>query len=175
MTDLCGNRLLQNHVINTFCEIDLQSHFLPRLTNLPSQRLQCRANGSNVCRVSLQSCRRLRTHSSQKLLGSCLCTLTHSTLTNPRHYHRHTSHTQSRTPHIRESRASGRVPRIIREHLDLDNSRFSWSRDHTLAGPLWEGCRESRRCSKDTYPESYITRYTSIRRYSARRARACRF
>ena len=36
--------------------------------------------------------------------------------------------------------------------------------EHTLAGPLWEGCRESRRCSRDTYPESYITKYTSIRR-----------
>ena len=30
--------------------------------------------------------------------------------------------------------------------------------------PLWEGCRESRRCSRDTYPESYITKYTGIRR-----------
>ena len=29
---------------------------------------------------------------------------------------------------------------------------------------LWEGCRESKRCSRDTYPESYITQYTSIRR-----------
>ena len=28
----------------------------------------------------------------------------------------------------------------------------------------WEGYRESRRCSRDTYPESYITKYTSIRR-----------
>ena len=28
---------------------------------------------------------------------------------------------------------------------------------------IWEGCRESRRCSRDTYPESYITKYTSIR------------
>ena len=28
---------------------------------------------------------------------------------------------------------------------------------------VWEGCRESRRCPRDTYPESYITRYTSIR------------
>jgi len=27
-----------------------------------------------------------------------------------------------------------------------------------------EGCRESRRSSRDTYPESYITKYTSIRR-----------
>ena len=24
-------------------------------------------------------------------------------------------------------------------------------------GGLWEGYRESRRCSRDTYPESYIT------------------
>ena len=31
-------------------------------------------------------------------------------------------------------------------------------------GPVWEGCRESRRCSRDTYPESYTTKYTSIRR-----------
>ena len=31
-------------------------------------------------------------------------------------------------------------------------------------GPLWEGYHESRRCSRDTYPESYITKYTSIRR-----------
>ena len=29
---------------------------------------------------------------------------------------------------------------------------------------LWEGSHESRRCSRDTYPESYITKYTSIRR-----------
>ena len=34
--------------------------------------------------------------------------------------------------------------------------------------PLWEGYRESRRCSRDTYPESYITEYTSIRRKCAR-------
>ena len=27
-----------------------------------------------------------------------------------------------------------------------------------------ERCRESRRCSRDTYPESYITKYASIRR-----------
>ena len=29
---------------------------------------------------------------------------------------------------------------------------------------LWEGYHESRRCSRDTYPESYITKFTSIRR-----------
>jgi len=28
----------------------------------------------------------------------------------------------------------------------------------------WEGYRESRRCSRDTYPESYITKYTCTRR-----------
>jgi len=37
-------------------------------------------------------------------------------------------------------------------------------RDHTLVGPLWEGYHESRRCSRDTYPESYITKYSSMRR-----------
>ena len=29
---------------------------------------------------------------------------------------------------------------------------------------LWEGYHERRRCSRDTYPESCITKYTSIRR-----------
>ena len=29
-------------------------------------------------------------------------------------------------------------------------------------GGLWEGCRESRRCSRDTYTDSHITKYTSI-------------
>jgi len=33
-----------------------------------------------------------------------------------------------------------------------------------IVGPLWEGYHESRRCSRDNYPESYITEYTSIRR-----------
>ena len=39
------------------------------------------------------------------------------------------------------------------------------SRDRLRVG--WEGYRESRRCSRDTYPESYITKYTSIRRLSS--------
>jgi len=30
-----------------------------------------------------------------------------------------------------------------------------------------EGYRESRRCSRETYPVSYITKYTSIRRNKA--------
>jgi len=29
---------------------------------------------------------------------------------------------------------------------------------------FWEGYRESRRCSRDSYPESYITKYTIVRR-----------
>ena len=34
---------------------------------------------------------------------------------------------------------------------------------HTTAGDkLWEGFRESGRCSRDTYPESYITEYILI-------------
>ena len=36
--------------------------------------------------------------------------------------------------------------------------------DSGLVGSTdWEGCRDSRRCSRDTYPESYITKYTSIK------------
>ena len=35
------------------------------------------------------------------------------------------------------------------------------------AATLWEGCRESRRCSRNTYPESYTTKCTSIRRQKA--------
>jgi len=38
---------------------------------------------------------------------------------------------------------------------------FFLARDGLGVG--WEGCRESRRCSRDTYSESYITKYTSIR------------
>ena len=29
-------------------------------------------------------------------------------------------------------------------------------------GEVSEGCRESRRCSQNTFPESYITKYTSV-------------
>ena len=36
---------------------------------------------------------------------------------------------------------------------------------------LREGCRESRGCSRDTYPESYITKYTSTRRLYKHRER----
>jgi len=33
--------------------------------------------------------------------------------------------------------------------------------------PAREGCHESRRCSRDTYSEPYITKHTSIRRKTA--------
>ena len=35
----------------------------------------------------------------------------------------------------------------------------------------WEGYRESRKCSRETYPESYITKYTSIRKFHSFSAR----
>ena len=38
---------------------------------------------------------------------------------------------------------------------------------------LWEGFRESRRCSRDTYPESYITEYTLV--YADKTVRLCAF
>ena len=52
-------------------------------------------------------------------------------------------------------RAAGRDLLITSDRL-----RVGW-----LNG-LWEGYHESRRCSGDTYPESYITKYPSIRRQS---------
>ena len=33
---------------------------------------------------------------------------------------------------------------------------------------LWEGCQETRRCSRDTFPGSSITKYTSIRRLESK-------
>ena len=52
--------------------------------------------------------------------------------------------------HIRESRPDSGLG--FQENF-LDRLRVGW-----LNG--WEGYHESRRCSKDTYPESYITKYT---------------
>ena len=34
----------------------------------------------------------------------------------------------------------------------------------SVGSTVWEGYRESRRCSRDTYPESYITKYASKRK-----------
>ena len=35
---------------------------------------------------------------------------------------------------------------------------------HGVIDSGWKGYHESRRCSRDTYPESYTTKYPSIRR-----------
>ena len=40
--------------------------------------------------------------------------------------------------------------------LFVDRLLVGW-----LNGSLWEGCHESRRCLRDTFPESYITKYTT--------------
>jgi len=51
------------------------------------------------------------------------------------------------------------APRLVtrRSHAGSLHRRFSF---------CWEGYRGSRRCSRDTYPESYITKHTSIRSLS---------
>ena len=43
-------------------------------------------------------------------------------------------------------------------------SEYALVIDSGLVGSMdfWEGYRESRRCSRDTYPESYITKYTLV-------------
>jgi hypothetical protein len=48
------------------------------------------------------------------------------------------------------------IPTVYRWGLEAHASR-----DHTLESPLWEGYHESRRCSRNTHPESYSTKYTS--------------
>ena len=70
---------------------------------------------------------------------------------------------RARGSHMNQIKSSGDIdpgaaPRSIKD----DRLRVGWL--NGFAGPLWEGYRESRRCSRDTYPESYITKYTSIRR-----------
>ena len=42
-----------------------------------------------------------------------------------------------------------------------DRLRVGWLNGFSF---LWEGYHERRRCSRDTYPESYIAKYTIIRR-----------
>ena len=40
--------------------------------------------------------------------------------------------------------------------------------DRLRVGWLWEGYHESRRCSRDTYPESCITKYTTYTKINGR-------
>jgi hypothetical protein len=46
----------------------------------------------------------------------------------------------------------------------VDELKVLTSLVRTIDGKLWEGYHESRRCSRDTYPDSYITKDTSIRK-----------
>ena len=54
------------------------------------------------------------------------------------------------------------------ENSHENPNRFKISTEAPLEpsgqGFLREGCRESRRCSRDTYPEAYIAKHTRIRR-----------
>ena len=54
-------------------------------------------------------------------------------------------HLVHQVPHVRQVLAHGEPL-----HLVIDS------------GLVWEGFRESRTCSRDTYPESYITEYILI-------------
>ena len=66
----------------------------------------------------------------------------------------------------RRSPSESSYPRRARPgpcpHRDL--LYFQHERVNFVGDRLREGCHESRRCSGDTYPESNITKYTSIRR-----------
>ena len=61
------------------------------------------------------------------------------------------------------------------EHLFIRNDRLrvGWL-NGTLVGPFSKGYHESRRCSRDTYPESCITKYTCIRRNNGSDMCMCR-
>ena len=54
-------------------------------------------------------------------------------------------------------------PRGIANSRVYGSSTSGLYPDHTLVGPLWEGYHGSSRRSRDTCPESYITKYTTIR------------
>ena len=53
------------------------------------------------------------------------------------------------------------------KHPNASQAPFPCTSPPLLPNPhiLLEGCRENTLCSRDTYPESYITKYTSIRRW----------
>ena len=48
---------------------------------------------------------------------------------------------------------------ILNLTMSCEGSRFT---NDDVLKPLWEGCRESKKCSRDTYAESYITQYTRV-------------
>ena len=49
----------------------------------------------------------------------------------------------------------------------VDRLRVGWLNEFSFITSTGEGCRESRRYSKDTYVDSYTTKYTSMLRASA--------
>ena len=55
--------------------------------------------------------------------------------------------------------------RPVHSFLLLRFTRYDGLRGTTHSWDLWEGYHESRGCSRDTYPESYITKYTRTRRH----------
>ena len=56
---------------------------------------------------------------------------------------------------------------IRTSRLSIKKTRSATAAGRGVGFYIWEGYRESRRCLSDTYPESYITKYTSIRRLLA--------
>ena len=52
---------------------------------------------------------------------------------------------------------SGKMPEFFLSVVFFGNGTAGNGVDRLL-----QGCRESRRCSTDTYPESYITEYTEL-------------
>ena len=55
--------------------------------------------------------------------------------------------------------------RVVLEVMRYQGQRpYQYERYAPMIDSGWEGYHESRRCSRDTYPESYITKYTSIRK-----------
>ena len=54
---------------------------------------------------------------------------------------------------------------VLRYGQDLSVVNFVPGTDiETLTDSGWEGYHESKRCSMDTYPKSYFTKCTSLRR-----------
>ena len=62
---------------------------------------------------------------------------------------------------------------IRTSRLPIKNSLYAAMGAHVslLVGMMWEGCRASRRCSRDTFPKSYITKHTTITRRGVSRTR----
>jgi len=58
---------------------------------------------------------------------------------------------------------------VFRKHLKYKSTVHLRLNVFIDSGPLWEGYHESRRCSRDTYPESHITKYTTYTKINEER------